>query len=364
MKFMKKTLSSAMLAACLLFLPVMETATASNPETGLAIAAPVSGQSAQAAAPSPETHPSATATLQEEAQYLTASQLAVKERLLAVLWVYRSAEYRGLCYQAYNLARMEVDRALAQRKQEEKTAASHHSPGDGTGNPSRPLAVILDIDETVASNVLFETYYLEHPDIKADYRAWEKWLAQGRDLLPGAKDFLKYADSRGIQIFYITGRGPQDRDVTLSFLRKTGLPLPNAAHLRMNDRSGSKMNHFSALAQRYDIVCYIGDNAGDFPIGAIRRENKIIKKTQHTPSSAVKTKQDLPLDITAMLKQDQNNARNAQVDANRKLFGTKFILLPNPMYGDWEYNLAENYRRLPPEQQIALRKAALKKIRL
>ena len=27
---------------------------------------------------------------------------------------------------------------------------------------------------------------------------------------------------------------------------------------------------------------------------------------------------------------------NEQVNANQHLFGTKFIVLPNPMYGDWE----------------------------
>ena len=67
----------------------------------------------------------------------------------------------------------------------------------------------------------------------------------------------------------------------------------------------------------------------------------------------------MPLDIAAMLKHDKNPVRNRIVDTHKKSFGTKFILLPNPMYGDWEYNLAQNYRRLPAEQRIALRKAAL-----
>ena len=60
------------------------------------------------------------------------------------------------------------------------------------------------------------------------------------------------------------------------------------------------------------------------------------------------------------LKHDKNKKRNATVSANKKDFGTKFILLPNPMYGDWEYNLAKKYRSLPAEQRIALRKAAVK----
>ena len=61
-----------------------------------------------------------------------------------------------------------------------------------------------------------------------------------------------------------------------------------------------------------------------------------------------------------MLKRDKNATRNRIIDAHKKSFGTAFILLPNPMYGDWENNLAKNYRKLPSAQHIALRKAALK----
>ena len=68
----------------------------------------------------------------------------------------------------------------------------------------------------------------------------------------------------------------------------------------------------------------------------------------------------MPLDIPAMLKHDKNKTRNTIIDAHKKNFGTEFILLPNPMYGDWEYNLAKKYRKLPAEQRIALRKAAMK----
>ncbi|MBR2183551.1 MAG: hypothetical protein IJ858_09025, partial [Acidaminococcaceae bacterium] len=341
---------------------------------------------------------------------------AEEENLLAILWVQRSAEFRGLNYQAYNLATMEIDKAVARRqelKNKQKAKARRqaslaitnrqkmNSPLadrnlSATSETLRPLAVVLDIDDTIVCHAPLEVYYMEHPEAKANYKAWQAWIAQHKELLPGAKDFLKHADSRGIQVFYVTGRGPQDRDVTLAFLRNAGLPLPDATHLRMNDKSGSKMNHFTALAQKYDIVCYIGDNAADFPIGAFRDENKVIYKrdandkkadannfatqknstlnessapnnngeSDNPQPSAVKTKQLMPLDIHAMMKHDTNKSRNAKIDANRNAFGTKFILLPNPMYGDWEYNLAKKYRSLPPEQRIALRKAVMKSFTL
>ncbi|MBQ8919907.1 MAG: hypothetical protein IJ056_07370 [Acidaminococcaceae bacterium] len=391
MKFYKRFSLYALLTGSLLLLPVSQTGTAANQETDITV----------------NQNP-----LQEEMQYLTPSQLAEEENLLAILWVQRSAEFRGLSYQAYNLAAMEIDKAVARRqelknKQKAKVRSQAslsianrqemNSPLDdrnlsATPETMRPLAVVLDIDDTIVCHAPLKVYYMEHPEAKANYKAWQAWIAQHKELLPGAKDFLKHADSRGVQVFYVTGRGAQDRDITLAFLRNAGLPLPDATHLRMNDKSGSKMNHFTALAQKYDIVCYIGDNAADFPIGALRYENKVIYKhdandkkastnnfalqknntfnessapnnnceSDNPQPSAVKTKQLMPLDIHAMLKHDTNKSRNAKIDANRNSFGTKFILLPNPMYGDWEYNLAKKYHSLPSEQRIALRKAVMK----
>lgn len=359
------------------------------------------------------------APLQEEMQYRTASQLAEEEHLMAVLWIQRSAEYRALSYQAYNLAAMEVDKAIAQRRKEEKelrkaTANRNterqrnrtQSRDDGrmlTDNEMRklleqkgslrPLAVVLDIDDTIVSNAPFQAYYLDHPEARANFNAWEQWILHQNELIPGARDFLEHADKHGIQVFYVTARGPQDKEATIRFLQKAGLPFPDATHLLMNDRSGSKMNHFARLARRYDIICYLGDNAGDFPIGAVREDNEIIykkeageiksgiattqnsdaeeknkfireeKETSAAPGTQLQTGKDktkMMLDIAAMLKHDKNAKRNRIVDDYKRDFGTKFILLPNPLYGDWESNLAKKYRKLPAEQRIALRKAALK----
>ena len=333
--------------------------------------------------------------LQEEMQYLTASQLAEEENLTAILWVQRSAEFRGLSYQAYNLATMEVDKAIAQRREIEKelrkTRANKNA--EEQCNTLRPLAVVLDIDDTLICNASLEMYYVEHPEAKANYNAWEHWITQHNELLPGARDFLKNTDKRGIQIFYVTGRGPQDKDITTRFLQKADLPFTDETHLLMNDRSGSKIKQFAKLARRYDIICYLGDNITDFPIGAVRDENEIIYKKEADDNKSVSTatlndntaekskliraeneaaaapkteiqngkpKTKIPLDIKAMLKHDKNAKRNRIIDAHKQSFGTKFILLPNPMYGDWENNLAKKFRRLPAEQRIALRKAALK----
>src|SRR5208283_4552721 len=43
-----------------------------------------------------------------------------EQLVLATLWVQTSSEYRALCYQAYNLAKMLVDQDLAQVKTDKK----------------------------------------------------------------------------------------------------------------------------------------------------------------------------------------------------------------------------------------------------
>ena len=133
------------------------------------------------------------APLQEEMQYLTASQLAEEEHLMAVLWIQRSAEYRALSYQAYNLATMEVDKAIEQRRKEEKKKLSEQK------RSLRPLAVVLDIDDTIVSNAPMQVHYLEHPEARANFNAWEQWILQQNELIPGAGDFLKHADKHGVQ---------------------------------------------------------------------------------------------------------------------------------------------------------------------
>jgi len=330
---------------------------------------------------------------QEEMMYLTASELAEEENLMAILWVQRSAEFRGLSYQAYNLAAREVEKAVAERRDKEKTLRKTKEKFTEPHNRLLPLAVVLDIDDTIACHAPLEAYYTEHPEAKADYNAWEQWISKHKMLLPGAADFLKYADRKGVQVFYVTGRGPQDKKVTEDFLQKAGLPFPDESHLLMNDRSGGKMNHFTKLARRYDIICYLGDNVADFPVGAVRDENTVIYKknvadnnsgnsatingsgpeknkpinaeneTVNKPETEIqsgKHKTAMLLDIQAMLRHDKNVTRNRIIDAHKNFFGTTFILLPNPMYGDWENNLAKKFRKLPAEQRIALRKAALK----
>ena len=50
----------------------------------------------------------------------------------------------------------------------------------------------------------------------------------------------------------------------------------------------------------------------------------------------------------------------AQVDHDRAEFGMRFIVVPNPMYGDWESAVYENKSGLTEAEKRAHRRMALK----
>ena len=56
-------------------------------------------------------------------------------KIQAQVWTQNSAEYRALCYQAFNTARLNLDSFLSSDKKFNK-----------------PLAIITDVDETVLDN--------------------------------------------------------------------------------------------------------------------------------------------------------------------------------------------------------------------
>src|ERR1700694_2698101 len=116
---------------------------------------------------------------------LPASSMIADGKLFAALFQQRAAEYRALCFQAYNLARLRLDQQLLQQA-------------------AKPRAIISDIDETLLDN----SAYAVHQRLLGhdwDQRSWYEWTARAEaDTVPGAVSFLQYAASKGVQVFYIT----------------------------------------------------------------------------------------------------------------------------------------------------------------
>ncbi len=228
-------------------------------------------------------------------------------KIFTSLYQQNAAEYRALCLQAYNMAAIRLDQFKPTTK--------------------LPKAIITDIDETVLDN---SPYPIHQALISKDFNSdsWFEWSSMSAaDTVPGAPAFLKFASKLGVEIFYITNREERERDCTLKNLIKYDLPNADTNHLFLKSGTSSKEIRRQKVASTHEIVMLIGDNLGDF--------SKLFDK---------KTSQE----------------RTANVDVSLNEFGNKFIVIPNPNYGDWEGALLKYNYKLSSKQKDSVYRIFLK----
>lgn len=228
----------------------------------------------------------------------------------ATLWQQSSGEARALQYQAFALARLMLDRDL-------RTHA----------RSKLKRAVVVDVDETVLDNSRFQAGLIVNHEA-FNSKAWIDWCNSNRaSAIPGAVEFLKYAASHGVRVFYVTNRGMPEKAGTITNLKQQGFPGVSEETLVVRTDVSSKEPRRQTISKHYRIVLLCGDNLADF---SNIFEGKTIEE------------------------------RNAAVDAARQRFGTQFIVLPNPTYGDWENAVYGYDSHLSEPDKAARRKAALK----
>ncbi|MEI6945815.1 5'-nucleotidase, lipoprotein e(P4) family [Paraflavisolibacter sp. H34] len=234
--------------------------------------------------------------------------VAVEGRLLALAFQQRAAEYRALCLQAFQLARLRVEASL------QRPAL-------------RPRAVVTDIDETVLDNSPYDVA-LALQGKEYDEASWNEWTARASaDTVPGAPAFLKFAAAKGIEIFYITNRSEKERRGTLANLQLFGLPQADNEHLLLKGSASSKESRRQAVLSGHEVVLYLGDNLSDF---------------------------------SALFDKKSTDERLRNTDSLAAEFGDRFIVLPNPVYGDWESAFYHYRYDLTPAQKDSAIKSVLK----
>ena len=267
-------------------------------------ASTVTAASGAAYAANPQDAPMPLPLTEEE---VSAQQLADAE-YMALLWMRTSAEYRALCYQGYNAALMAIDRAQA-------------NPAARSG---KPLAIVLDCDETVTDNTRAMAEAAAAGNGRYDALWWRATVHEGRsEAMPGAVEFLNEVARRGVAIFYVSNRWSEvNYEPTIQNLTALGFPSVDAEHvLLMEDRQMSdKQPRFDRVAEDYDVVVYMGDNVGDLPLGT---------------------------------KGMNRAARNGAIDAAQEEFGIQYIVFPNPAYGSWVSALSKDYMTMSPEAREA-----------
>lgn len=230
-------------------------------------------------------------------------------KVWASLWQQRAAEYKALCFQAYNLAKLRLDAALKLKK-------------------GKPLAVITDIDETLLDNSPYDAQRAA-ANLDYDIKTWKQWTAKGIcDTVPGAPSFFKYAASKGVTVFYITNRDEDERPGTTKNLKLYNLPNVDDAHLLLKQGSSSKEVRRQLVLKKYNVVLLCGDNLPDFDA---RYDNH--------PAEADRTSTTIGL---------------------KAQFGDRYIVIPNPSYGDFEGALFHFNYKLSTTQKDSVINSVIK----
>ncbi len=228
--------------------------------------------------------------------------------VMSTLYMQTAAEARALRYQAFNLAKLRLDAALQFRKSGKKPA------------------VVTDIDETILDNSPYEAYCILSGNSYPT--RWKDWVnkAQAKPV-PGAVRFFKYADQKGVDVFYISNRKLASLPNTIENLKNAGFPQVKADHILLRKKISGKELRRQTIAKTHEILLLFGDNLNDF---AQIFEHKSIAD------------------------------RFAVTDSLKNLFGKKFIVLPNPMYGEWEGAVYRYNWSMSARQKDKARKTALK----
>lgn len=231
-----------------------------------------------------------------------------EQLVMANVWVQASAEFKALSYQAFNLAKMRFDSFASNYKGDKK------------------IAIVVDSDETIIDNSAYEAWLVGRNESYSS-KTWGEWMdAAEAKALPGAVEFLNYAVKHGAEVFYVTNRKMSGLEGTRKNLAELGFPNVDDAHLLLRTTTSDKEARRMTVAEKYDIALFMGDNLNDF-------------------SEDFKTKS---------LKESY-----AAVEKNKALFGTKFIMLPNPTYGDWEGKLYDGNWGASAAEKDKMRKAHL-----
>ncbi len=195
-----------------------------------------------------------------------------------------------------------------------------------TNPPEKKAALIVDVDETVLDNSPFQAKAIEL--YKGYPNGWDEWcnLSQA-EAVPGAIDFLNYAVSQGVDVFYVTNRKSHLKAGTLKNLQDLGFPQADTVHLQHRTDVRSKEPRRQTIGQTHEIILLMGDNLNDF-----------------SDAFSGKSVAD----------------RAKEVDQLKDEFGTKFIVLPNAIYGDWEGAIYNHEWPRADEEKIGKRKAALR----
>lgn len=247
------------------------------------------------------------------------------DNLNAVLWDQSAVEAKAVMTQAYVLARIRFDEALADKS---RTADPTVQTGDFA---NKPPAVVLDVDDTVLNTSQYQAWNVT-AGTSFSSKTWTSYVNSKIDFaIPGAVEFTQYAASKGAKVFYVTNRTKEEEPATAERLKQLGFPMGDNVDTlltakEMEDWGSAKSTRRAFIAKDYRLLLLVGDNLGDFTDaykGSIEERQKVF-------------------------------------DDNAQHWGKDWIAIPNPTYGSWESAAYGHDFKTPPDGQRQKKLDALK----
>ena len=250
-------------------------------------------------------------TAPAESAVAAASGPAANDNLNAVAWMQTSVEFRLIAGQAWRGALVQLDRAIKSPTWDALTREDRATPAAGL-----PMAVIVDVDETVLDNSPYQARLLR--DGKSyDEFTWSEWVKEvAARPVPGALEFVRAASSRGVTVFYLSNRAADLNQATVANLRKLGFPIKDASQFlglgTMVDGCQSEGTEKGCrrqlIGRSHRVLMQFGDQIGD-----------LVTVVANTPEG-----------------------REQAVRPYLGWVGERWFMLPNPSYGSWEPALFNN----------------------
>lgn len=230
--------------------------------------------------------------------------------LYAALWMQTSGEYVACCLQTYRIAGDQIERNL-----KELQAREIGLPAEQRG---KPPAVVMDLDETVLDNAVYQTYLYDSglDFTEPDFTKFTTDHRTSIRIVPGAKEFIARMDALGVTVAYVTDRVEESRQATIESMALGGINtagLDDAEGVRLILKHGEhdKVSRRAKVLAKHQVIGFVGDQLGDF-------------SDEFTPKDKT------------MEPRKAAEFRREAVYAARGRFGIDWFVLPQPVYGSWQ----------------------------
>ena len=248
------------------------------------------------------------------------------EDLDALLWLRTSVEFDALTRQTFAAATQKLGEALVNPDWHALVEAER----TGAAKPDRPPCVVVDVDETLLDNSVFQ---LERIQSDTEYQTdvWNEFVQRrASPAIEGAVDFVKACRAGGVKVFFVTNREAKVEAATRDNLISQGLmnssdPDQILSKDEQPEWTSDKATRRREVGQKYRVLLLVGDDLNDF----LSAKNLTIAQ------------------------------RKQLYVANQKNWGQSWFVVPNPNYGSWEQATIGNDYRAPLEKKRELKMRTL-----